>query len=235
MKTDQIVYHDGDTPCHGYLAYDEQAGPRPVVLVSHAWAGQGDFEREKAHRLVELGYTAFALDNYGHGKCGNNAEDNSALMGPHMEDRFGLQKRLLAGLEAARGLEPADGSRVGAIGYCFGGLCALDLARSGADVRGVVSFHGLFAPSGLPPEPIRAKVLALHGHDDPMVPPDKVLALQTELTEAGADWQVHAYGGTVHAFTNPAARAPEAGTAYRAAADRRSWQSMTAFLAEALS
>ncbi len=125
--------------------------------------------------------------------------------------------------------------RLAAIGYCFGGLCVLDLARSGASVSGVVSLHGLFTAADNLPEPrVTARVLCLHGYDDPMVPPEALLDLATEMTDAGADWQVHAYGHTVHAFTNPAANDVERGTVYSERADRRSWQAVTNFLAEVL-
>lgn len=234
MKIEQIEYHDGDARLLAHVARPDGEGPFPCVLVSHAWAGRGDFERQKAERLAELGYVGFALDNYGDGRRGGTVEENRALMTPLLQDRAMLRRRLLAGLEAARGLEAVDAARVAAIGFCFGGLCVLDLARSGADVRGVVAFHGLFHPPGLPAAPIVAKVLALHGWDDPMATPDAVLALATELSEAGADWQLHAYGGTLHAFTNPAANDPGFGTVYSERADARSWASMRAFLAEVL-
>ena len=148
-------------------------------------------------------------------------------------DRGGLRERLLAILEQVRGLDEVDGGRIAVIGYCFGGQCALDVARSGADVAGVASFHGLFDPPGLPPQPIKAKVVAYHGWDDPMVPPDAVVALSTELTEAGADWQIHAYGHVGHGFTNP--RASDLGidgVDYDEAAARRSWASLVNFLDE---
>jgi dienelactone hydrolase len=126
-----------------------------------------------------------------------------------------------------------DGGKLGAIGFCFGGLCALDLARSGAELRGVVAFHGLFMPSGLPRQKIAARVLALHGYDDPMAKPDALVAFCDEMTEAGVDWQVHAYGGTMHAFTNPQANDPAFGTVYQPRADARSRVAMENFFAEA--
>jgi dienelactone hydrolase len=235
MTTEKLAYHDGDIALEAHVAWDETRDePRPAVLIAHAFAGQGDFERQKAERLAELGYVGIALDNYGKGVLGRTREESTALMRPFLEDRSKLQRRLLAGLEAARRHPRVDASRIGAIGFCFGGLCALDLARSGADVRGVVSFHGLLRPSGLEKKQITAKVLALHGHDDPMVPPEQVLAFEQEMTAAGADWQVHVYGGTVHAFTNPEANSPALGTAYQPSADRRSWASMKLFFEEAL-
>ncbi|PLW70201.1 dienelactone hydrolase family protein [Pseudohalioglobus lutimaris] len=220
----------------GYLARDEAAaGPRPAVLIAPTWAGRGEFEEGKARKLAEAGYIALALDMYGDGLCGTGPEENAALMAPLLADRADLQARINAGLAAAAALEEVDASRIAAIGYCFGGLCVLDLARSGADVRGVVSLHGLFTPADNVPAPtIRSKVLCLHGYDDPMAQPDSVLALASELTTAGADWQIHAYGNTVHAFTNPAADDPDGGTAYSPVADRRSWLAMQNFFDEVL-
>jgi dienelactone hydrolase len=234
MQTEKVAYGEGGTELEAHVVRPRQAGPRPVVLVSHAWAGQTDFERDRAAQLAELGYVGFALDNYGKGVVGNNNDECGALMTPFLENRKALQSRLLAGYEAAKALAGVDPTRVAAIGFCFGGLCVLDLARSGAALRGVVSFHGLFRPSGLPPQKIQAKVLALHGYDDPMVRPDAVQALAHELGEAGADWQIHMYGGTMHAFTNPQANDPGFGTVYSKAADARSFEAMKAFLAEAL-
>jgi len=233
MATRTVEYHDGDTLLEGYLAHDGKGGKKPAVLIAHAWGGRDSFECQKAEALAELGYVGFALDNYGKGVLGTSMEENSALMTPFLEDRSVLRRRLLAALDTVRQQEEVDTNRIAAIGFCFGGLCVLDLARSGADVKGVVSFHGLFgAAENLPNAPIKAKILALHGHDDPMVPPESVLALETEMTEAGADWQVHAYGHTSHAFTNPQANMPENGMMYSSNVDKRSWQAMQNFLAE---
>lgn len=212
------------------------AGRRPGVIVAHAWGGRGEIEAAAARRLAGKGYTALALDMYGKGVRGGTREQNAALIAPLLGDRPLLQARILAAVDALRNQAETDPERVAAIGFCFGGLCVLDLARSGADVAGVVSLHGLFKP----PEPptgakIRAKVLALHGHDDPMAPPAAVTALQAELTAAGADWQIHVYGGTMHAFTNPAANDPAFGTVFSATAAGRAWAATDAFLAEVLS
>lgn len=236
MRTETISYSEGGQELEGFVAYDEsKSGKRPVVLVSHAWGGPGDFEFNKARALAELGYVGFALDVYGAGRRGSNPDENAKLMTPFMEDRALLRRRMQAALETACGLELADSSRVGAIGFCFGGLCVLDLARGGADVRGVVSFHGLFAPAeGIPNEKIRAKLLCLHGHDDGFVPKEQFDGFTEELTAAGADWQIHQYGHTLHAFTNPDANDREFGTLYDAAADRRSWIAMRNFFEEVL-
>ena len=229
-----VDYHDGDVVLEGMLAWDDAIeGPRPGVLVSHAWGGRGDFEDGKAGALAELGYAAFALDLYGKGVRGSGPEENAALMQPFLDDRAMLQHRLLVSLDAMREQDAVDSSKVAAIGFCFGGLCVLDIARTGADLAGVVSFHGLFfAPGNTAGNTIKAKVLALHGWDDPMATPDNVLALSEELTTMGADWQLHAYGNTMHAFTNPDANDTQMGTVYDASADQRSFRSMQNFLEE---
>lgn len=238
MQSEYIDYQDGSTTCEAYAAHDGKSDARrPCVLISHAWAGQSDGEREVADRLAGLGYLAFALDNYGKGRRGTSMEENGKLMQPFIDDRKMLRDRLLSGLTAAQKHPLCDPERIAAIGYCFGGLCVLDLARS-ADprVRGVVSFHGLFGSPGIGEQkPISAKVLILHGWDDPMATPDNVLEVTRELTAAGADWQLHAYGATVHAFSNPEANLPEHGILYKESAARRSWQAMKNFLEEIFS
>jgi dienelactone hydrolase len=229
-----IEYRDGDTVLEGRLAWDDDyEGARPGVLVSHAWSGRSAYEDGKADALARLGYAALALDLYGKGVRGQNPDHNAALMQPFLDDRAMLQRRLILSLETLRGQPEVDGGRVAAIGFCFGGLCVLDIARSGADVAGVVSFHGLLSPPGnAGGNHAQARVLVLHGWDDPMATPDAVHSLAAELTALGADWQLHAYGNTQHAFTNPAANDPERGTVYDEVADRRSWQAMTNFLDE---
>lgn len=234
IVSNTVAYLDEDVVLEGFFAYDEAlVGPRPVVLIHHAWAGRDDFVADKARKLAELGYLGFAVDMYGKGVLGSSPAENAMLMQPFMQDRGKLQKRSHAALAAVMLMPWADNDRIAAIGFCFGGLCALDLARSGADIRGVISFHGLLVPPDNIPSPqVKAKVLVLHGHNDPMVQPDQVLALETELTKAGVDWQVHAYGNTMHAFTNPLANDPGFGTVFQPVADRRSWQAMQNFLVE---
>ena len=234
IVSNAVGYLHGDTVLEGFFAYDaDMAGQRPVVLIHHAWGGRDSFVEAKAVKLAELGYLAFATDLYGKGVLGTTREESAALMQPFMADRAKLQQRLLAALAAVKLLPWADNKRIAAIGFCFGGLCALDLARTGVDICGVVAFHGLLgAPSNIPHPVIKAKVLALHGHDDPMVTPAQVLAYQTEFTLAGADWQLHSYGHTMHAFTNPIANDADFGTVYQANADRRSWLAMRNFLSE---
>ena len=234
IQTRHINYEDGGTVLEGQLAWDDSIdGPRPGVMVCHAWAGRSEFENNKAVELAKLGYTGFAMDLYGKGVLGTSTDENAALMQPFLDDRSMLQQRLLLSLDTMREQAEVEQSKVAAIGFCFGGLCVLDIARSGADIDGVVSFHGLFgAPGNTTGNTIKAKVLALHGWDDPMAPPDAVVALGQELTSMGADWQLHGYGNTMHAFTNPEANDPGFGTVYSESADRRSWTSMQNFLGE---
>jgi dienelactone hydrolase len=235
MREQYIEYRDGNTLLEGFLCYDEALpGPRPAVLISHAWGGRDDFVERKARRLAWQGYACFALDNFGKGRRGTTPEECSALISPFMKDRRGLLTRLEAGVAAAKAMPIIDQRRVAIMGFCFGGLCALDLARSNADIRAAVSFHGMLTPSGLTEPKVRAKVLMLHGHDDPLAPPEDVLAIAKEFTDAGADWQLHVYGHTAHAFTNPAAHNRAGGMQYDEAADRRSWHALEEFLAEAL-
>ncbi|MGJ0430778.1 dienelactone hydrolase family protein [Methylobacter sp.] len=229
-----VGYMDGDVQLEAFFAFDDSvSGRRPAVLINHTWAGRDEFVAEKARKLAGLGYVGFAVDMYGKGILGSGPEENARLMQPLMDDRAMLQRRMQAALYAAKLLPWVDDSKIAAIGFCFGGLCVLDLARTGADINGVVSFHGLLsAPGNTQGNAIKAKVLALHGHDDPLAPPEQVLAFEQEMTAAGADWQLHAYGHTMHAFTNPVANNPDSGMVYQPVADRRSWQAMQNFLAE---
>lgn len=234
VHTREVEYLQGDTLLEGYLAWDDaHPGPRPGVLVCHAFRGREPFECDRAVALAELGYSGFALDVYGKGVAAETKEQAFELMGPLVEDRPLLQSRLQAAVDAVCAQPEVDTGKLAAIGYCFGGLCALDLARIGAPLQGVVSFHGILgAPGNTPDNRIDARVLVEHGWDDPMVTPDQVVAFAEEMKAAGADWQLHAHGNAVHAFTNPEADDPDFGTVYDAAADRRSWQSLQAFLTE---
>lgn len=237
LQTKKIEYHDGDTLLEGYCAYNANiTGKRPAVLISHDWSGRTDFACQKAEKLAEMGYVAFALDMFGQGNFPTTNEKRMACIQPFFQDRAALLRRITAAFDVVDKLSFVNNAKIGAIGFCFGGMCVLDLARSGADVRGVVSFHGILTPSTVSSnKPIRSKVLVLHGHEDPMVPPEQVAAFQNEMTVAKVDWQVHAYGNTKHSFTNPSANDTELGLIYNKIAEKRSWIAMTDFFAEVLS
>ena len=206
---------------------------RPTVILIPTVMGVSDLEKGFGRQLVELGYNALVADLFGKEFHGAPRDTMFKEMGRLREDRAALRRRLQSVLEVARGLDEVSENQIVVAGYCFGGQCALDLARSGADIAAAVSFHGLFDPPGLPPEKIKAKVVAFHGWDDPMVPPEKVVALGQELTEAGADWQIHAYGHVGHGFTNPhASQLQIEGVAYNALAAERSWTSFINLLEE---
>ncbi len=235
MKTEYIEYQEGDTALEGYLAYDERREqPRPGVLVGHDWTGRREFACDRAEWLAELGYVGFAADIFGKGVFGKpgDFDGNSALIAPFVEDRGLLRRRMQVALATLREDPRVDGANIGAVGYCFGGMAVLELARSGADIKGVASMHGLLRQGDVPNADINAKVLALHGYDDPMVPPEQVQHFATEMTDAGVDWQIHIYGDTMHAFTNPAADNPDAGTVYSERANRRAEATLTDFFAE---
>lgn len=232
-----ITYASNTTELEGFFACDDgDSLPKPAVLIAHMWAGRVPFVDEKAKALAEQGYAAMSLDMYGKGVLGSSVEENAGLMQPFMDDRRMVRERMLAALETLKAQPEVDPNKIVVIGYCFGGLCALDLARSGADIKGAVSFHGLLTPpTPLKTEHIKAKILVLHGDQDPMAPNDQVQSLRQEFTKAGADWQIHLYGNKVHAFTNPVANDPDMGTIYDADADRRSAIALKNFLEEVFS
>lgn len=232
-----LNYTAGDTPCKGvYFTPAKAKGPLPVVLVCHAWDGLNEEVRDKSAKLAEAGYIAFAIDVLGNGKVMTDMADLMPTLTPFFENRGMLLERMQAAVAAAKTIPGADLSRIGAMGYCFGGTAVLDLARAGGDdIKAVVSFHGGLEGNSLDnPKIINAKILVLHGEDDPLIPPEQVTAFKAEMTAKQADWQLHAYSQTVHAFTRPDANDPAFGAVYNPSADRRSWQSMLNFFDEAL-
>lgn len=237
IRSEAVEYRDGDTTFEGFAAWNmDTGGRRPAVLIAHDWAGLLELSKERALRFAKQGYVGFAIDVYGKGKRGTPGSDNSALMKPLMEDRALLRRRLVAAVEACRSREAVDPDKLAVIGFCFGGLCALDLARANAPgLRAATSFHGIYTPPNLGAQPpISAKVLVCHGWDDPYTPPEAAIGLASELTAAKADWQLHAYGHTLHAFTTPGANKPETGAKFDANANRRSFAALDDFLDEAL-
>ena len=226
-ETPVLLDYEGDQ-LEGVLVSRRDDARRPAVILYPTVMGVSELELGFAHDLVHLGYTAFVADLYGKQFRGAERPVLKEQMDRLRADRAALRKRLLAVVDKVRTRDAVESDAVAVAGYCFGGMCALDVARSGANVAAAVAFHGLFDPPALPAEKISAKVVAFHGWDDPMVPPDKVVALAQELTEAGADWQIHAYGHTSHGFTNPNAEASGIpGVHYNRTAADRSW---TAFV-----
>jgi dienelactone hydrolase len=237
VQTRVVEYQQGDAVLEGYLAWDDAIqGQRPGVLVVHEWTGLGDYAKTRARQLAKLGYVAFAADIYGKGIRPKTPQEAGAQAGIYKQDRALMRARVQAGLDVLRHDPRCNPKRVAAIGYCFGGTCVLELARSGADVAGVVSFHGgLDTPTPADARNIRCKVLVLHGGDDPHMPRKDVEAFEDEMRAGGVDWQLVVYGGAVHAFTNPASGSDKSrGAAYDARADRRSWEAMKVFFAETL-
>lgn len=233
IKTRTVEYKDGDVVLQGYAAWEDGfKDKRPGVLVVHEWWGHGPYARRRAEQLAKLGYTAFALDMYGKGVLAKTHEEAGQLAGAFFTDRAAMRKRALAGLEQLKKLPFVDQDKLGAIGYCFGGATVLELARAGVDLKGVVSFHGALATPTPATETPKAKILVLHGADDPNVNP-QVPGFLDEMRKANADWEFVQYGGAVHSFTVPEAGTDTAkGMAYNKAADRRSWEAMKAFLEE---
>ena len=235
IKTETVEYKQGDVTLQGYLSYDSSVkGKRPAVLVVHDWMGVSDDTKMRAEQLAGLGYVALTADVYGKGIRPKNAQEASAEAGKYYKDRALLRARVKAGLDFLSSREQADPSQLAVMGYCFGGACALELARSGAPVQGVVTFHGGLAnPNPADAKNIKGKVLVLHGADDPFVKQEEVKGFMDEMRAAGVDWQLVQYSGAVHSFTVKAAGNDNSkGAAYNAAADRRSWQAMKDFFAE---
>jgi dienelactone hydrolase len=232
-----LNYSAGQTQCKGeYYKPDNAEGLLPVVLVCHAWDGLNDEVRSKATQLADHGYIAFAIDVHGEGKTITDMALLMPTLTPYFEDRAMLLERMQGAVAAAKTIPGADISRMGAMGYCFGGMAVLDLARAGGDdIKGVVTFHGSLNGHTLQsPQSLSTKMLVLHGDDDPLVPPEQVAAFKAEMNAKAVDWQIHAYSQTVHAFSRAAANDPGFGAVYNAAADRRSWQAMLNFFAEVL-
>ncbi|MFZ4736122.1 MAG: dienelactone hydrolase family protein [Bradymonadia bacterium] len=233
--TRTVEYKDGAVTLEGYLVYDDEKvkTTAPALVVVHDWMGLTDVTRKSADQAAELGYVAFAADIYGKGVRPKDMQAAGAEAGKYKADRPLLARRVQLAVDAVRAEKNVNPRKVAASGYCFGGTAVLELARSGADIAGVVSFHGgLETPKGAT-APLKPRVLVLHGADDPYVPEKEVLAFQTEMRNAKADWQFVHYSGAVHAFTNPfAGNDPSKGAAYNEVADRRSFVAFKSFLGE---
>lgn len=234
VRAEVVEYRHGDVVLEGFLAYDDASeAKRPGVLVVHEWQGLGDYVKRRAQQLAELGYVAFAADLYGKGVRAKDHAEAATLSGIYRSDRRLMRARVLAALDELKRHALTDAEHVAAIGYCFGGTTVLELARSGAAIAGVVSFHGgLDTPHPEDARHITARILVLHGAEDPFVPPEQVAAFEQEMRDAGVSYQLIRYEGAVHSFTVPeAGNDPSTGMAYHPEADRQSWAAMQEFLA----
>jgi len=235
LKGKPIEYKEGKTVLEGYLVYDDAVqGKRPGVVVVHDWMGPSAFTQDRADELAKMGYIALAADIYGKGAHPKSPDDAKKVAGLYKGNRPLLRARAQAALDTLLAQPQTDASRVAAIGYCFGGTTVLELARSGAPLAGVVTFHGgLDTPTPQDAKNIKAKVLVLHGADDPYVTPDQVAAFEKEMTDAQVDWQLIKYSGAVHAFAVPTAGSDNSkGAAYNERAAHRAWQAMKDFFTE---
>jgi len=238
VRGEPVTYTDGTTTMKGYLAYDDgSSGKRPGILVVHEWWGQNEYVRKRARMLAELGYVALAVDMYGEGKVADHPDDAGKFSGEIRKNMDLGRRRFEAARKLLAGHPLTDPTRIGAIGYCFGGSVVLQMARDGSDLAGVASFHGgLSTDSPAKKGAVKAKVLVATGADDTFVPPDQVEAFRKEMRDAGADFRVISYPGAVHSFTNPDADANgkrfNLPLAYNAEADRKSWDEMKGFFSK---
>jgi len=229
--TEKIEYTDSKQSYEGVIAYNQEIDSKvPVVMIAHAYGGQSKFEEEKAIELAKLGYVGFAIDVYGKGKRAKSPEEAKSLMDHLNRNRDLLLVRLKKSLATAKSIAIGDEEKIAAIGFCFGGKCVLDLARSGIQLNGVVSFHGIFDKPNENQTKIITPILVLHGWDDPLAKPNDVTELTKELTSKGANWEIIAYGHTGHSFTNPKANMPDRGLFYSEEANTKSWKRMSQFL-----
>lgn len=237
IHSETIEYSDGETVLEGYISYDESfTGTRPAILVVHEWTGLNDYSKMRADMLAKLGYFAFAVDIYGKGIRPDNPQEAGKQASIYKSDRKLMRSRILAGLEELKKQKLADVNSIAAIGYCFGGTVVLELARSGADIKGVVSFHGgLDNVKMAGATYIKARILVCHGAADPFVPAEQVKGFEDEMKNSGADYKIISYEGAVHSFTNPkSGNDPSRGAAYDEAADKKSWEDMKEFFKEIL-
>ena len=235
MKTGSIKYQDGDVTLRGFLAYDDtKSGRRPGILVMPGGFGLGANAKQRAEMLAGLGYVALAGDPYGNGLEIDDLQEVMKRVSALREDPAKFRQRAQVALDTLVSLPQVDPRRLAAIGYCLGGTFVLELARAGAPLTGVVTFHGgLETPRPAAPGQVKAKILVCTGADDPSVPVAHVNALADEMTKAGVDWQIISYGGTVHGFPYPdAASRGIAWITYNQLADERSWQAMRSFFEE---
>lgn len=231
-----LPYQDEDTDLEAFVAYPKEEKQYPLVMLCHSWSGRDKFVCEKAKYMADLGYVGFALDMYGKGILGHSLEENAALKKPFIENRYLLRRRINQAFNVARALPYVDTNKIAVLGFGFGAICALDLVRSGVNIKGAISVYGHFDP---PPaeliKVIQAKILVLHGYCDPISPKEELLQFGEEMHQAQVDWQMHLYGDAMHAFTTDKANNPDMGILYNPTATRRAWQAINNFLSEVLS
>ncbi len=232
MDIRKIDYYDEETVLEATVVSGGGTHKRPIVFIFPAWEGKGAFAEKKAVEMAKLGYIGCALDVYGKNIFGKTKEECESLMTPLFSDRLKLRKRILAYKSLFSSIPEADSHKTAAMGFCFGGLCALDLARSGAPVGGVISVHGLLVPPKFHLHPIHSRVLVLHGYKDPLVSKESLMEFSSEMEKKHVDFQLHVFGKAMHAFTNPEANDPSFGTVYQPEADRRSTKLIQMFLSE---
>lgn len=234
IKTETIKYGSGESVFQGTICFDDEiTEPKPGVLVVHMFKGHTDFEVQKAKEIAKLGYAGFAIDMYGKEFHNVSPDEARVLMNDLNANRPLLLERILLALETLKNHSQVDKKKLAGIGFCFGGKCVLDLVRANAEVKGVVSFHGVYdKPQFDQNSQINSSVLVLHGWDDPLGTPAQLEELAMELTERKADWQILSFGNTGHSFANPAANSPESGLVYNELSNKRAWLSMKNFLEE---
>ncbi len=228
ITTVDKIYKHGGLNLKGFIAKPENiTEPVPAILIVHDWSGCNDFAKERARNFAHQGYIGFAVDMYGEGRLGQTNEEKQHLMSPLMHNRNLLKERMQLAFNELRSMPEVKQNSIAAIGFCFGGLCALDLARTGADLKAVVSFHGLLHRDlDFSLKPIKASILALHGYDDPMVRPEQIQEFADEMSQLTSQWEVCMYGHTSHAFTNPLAQQPDLGLLYQPDVARRAFRAM---------
>lgn len=244
MQNEPLNYQSKGVECHGMAVYDPRiTQKRPGVIVAHAWRGQDEFARQKAAELAGLGYVGFAADVYGEGKTANSDEEAAALMIPLFKDRELLRERIVSAYDALKKHPHVDPNKIGVIGFCFGGLTAIELLKSGSALKGVVSFHGLLGETiddiranEMPiAEHLKGSLLVLHGDLDPLVSQEDIIKFRKTMTAANVDWQLHIFGHALHAFTNPLANDKGKGLVYNSKSATRSWIMMKNFFEEVFS
>jgi dienelactone hydrolase len=236
VVTKTVLYHEGKTVLEGFMAYDDSKGKRPCVLIVHDWDGLGDYEKMRAKQIASLGYTALAVDIYGRGVRPKPPQAAGAESGKYAKDRMLTRRRIGMAMRYASGQPQVDRKRIAVMGYCFGGMVALELGRAGNPVKGIVSFHGnLSNPNPSDAKDIKGQVLILHGAADPFVPKAQVAAFEKEMKAAKRPYRIVVYPGAVHAFTvKEAGNNPKSGAAYNASADKKSWAEMSSFFKRVL-